>query len=242
MIDENIQQMNLWQRLVGIITRPKATLEAVVEKPTLLWPALVILLINLGFFAITIPKLQQFTLWLMENSPQPQMPLEQLSQAMSMASTFAAISGGLAAMVIPLFAWLVYAMSFKVINFFVANKTSFKKLFAVAIISYVPTLLGAALRNVLVATAPAGDVTAVISVTTSAALALPKGNIGPLFTALSNIDPFYIWSLALLAMGGAIAMRTTVRITGVMVFILWLLITVITTGVAMLNPQQLPGA
>lgn len=54
---ENLPEMSLWQRLTGIITKPGETLAVVVEKPTVLWPAAIISLVNLVFFVITIPKL-----------------------------------------------------------------------------------------------------------------------------------------------------------------------------------------
>jgi len=236
---EHSQEMGLWQRLTGIITRPGVTLATVVEKPTVLWPVAVISLVNLGLFIITIPKLQKFLQWTFENMPKQQFTPEQLDQMKSIMSVSGVIGAGIATVFTPLLIWFVIALLFKFMNLFAGNEAPIKKLYAVAVITSVPTLLGNALRSILVAISPGEDYT---SITTSAALALPKGTTGPLFAFLSSIDPFYIWSLVLLAMGGALVLKTSVRKMGVFVFIIWILFAALSAGVAALNPQQVPGA
>lgn len=238
MTDETTQEMGLWQRLTGIITRPGATLAAVVEKPTVLWPALVISLVNLGMFIITLPKLQKFMLWQFENMPQQEMNAEQLAKMKAFMSGGAVIGAGAAAVVMPFVIWLVVALLFKFLNLFIGNEAPLKKLYAVAVISSIPTVIGTALRNILVFFSPAENYA---TVTTSAALVLPKGTTGPLFAVLSGIDPFYIWNLALLAVGGALVLKTTVRKTGIMVFIIWVLVAAVSAVAMGLNPQQMPG-
>jgi hypothetical protein len=235
--NEIIEEMGLWQRFLGIITRPGATLAAVVEKPAILWPALVISLVNLGLFIVTAPKFKEFMLWQFENMPQ-QLPAEEMARMKSLMSGGAVIGAGVSMVVMPFVIWLVLALLFKFLNLFIGNEAPMKKLYAVAVISGVPAVLGTALRSVLVLLSPAENYAAV---TTSAAAALPKGAAGPLFAVMSAVDPFIIWSLALMALGGAMVLKTSVRKTGIMVFVIWVLLAAVSVVGALLNPQAMPG-
>jgi len=177
-------------------------------------------------------------LWQFENMPQQEMNAEQLAKMKDFMSGGAVIGAGAAAVVMPFVIWLVVALLFKFLNLFIGNEAPLKKLYAVAVISSIPTVIGTALRNILVFFSPAENYA---TVTTSAALVLPKGTTGPLFAVLSGIDPFYIWNLALLAVGGALVLKTTVRKTGIMVFIIWVLVAAVSAVAMGLNPQQMPG-
>ncbi len=237
MTDEKNPQMGLWQRLVGIITRPGATLAAVVEKPTILWPALVISLANLALYIVTAPKMQQFMLWSFENMPKDKYTAEQLAGMKAYLTSTSVYVNGATMVIMPFVIWLVMALMFKFLNLFTGNEAPFKNLYAVAVITNIPILIGSALRSVMVAMSPAENY---MTVTTSAALALPKGETGALFAVLSSIDPFYFWSLALMAMGAALVLKTTVKKTGFAVLIAWVLFTVISALI--MNSQQMPGA
>lgn len=236
MVEEEIQDLTLWQRLAGIVTQPKVTLAAVVEKPTILGPALIISLVSLVLFLITSSKLKQYTLMTLEKMPQQLSP-DQLAQTKSFMSVGLIVGGGFSALAVPLLGCLIFTLLFKFFNLFIGNEAPFKKLYAVSVITYVPSVLGNTLRSIMVAFSPAENLS---SISTSAALVLPKSNMGPLFAFLSYIDPFFIWSMALLAIGGAMVLKTSVKKTGIFVFIICLLWAVIATSLVALNPQQFP--
>lgn len=238
MINEENREVGLWGRLFGILTRPGAILEAVVEKPTIWGPAAVISLVNLLLFIVTVPKLQEFTLKSLEKMPQT-LPPEQIAQMKSFTGIWVVAWGGVATIIGPFVVWLIAALLFKFLNLFIGNEAPFKKLYAVAVITSVPTILANFVRTILVAASPAESFP---TITTSAALVLPKGSFGPAFAVLSQIDPFYIWSLVLLAMGTALVLKTSVRKTGTFVFILWMVMAGIGALVASFKTVQFPGA
>lgn len=226
------REMGLWQRITGIITKPGETLAALDEKPTVLGPAIVYILTNLLLFLITVPKLQKYSLIAIEKLSK-QMPPEQFVQAKSMVSVTSVVGGGVAVLVMPFVSWLVISGLFKFYNMFVGSDASFKKLYAVSVITSIPMLLGTALRSIMVIFSPAENFA---SVTTSAALILPKESMGPLFAVLALVDPFYIWSLALLAMGTALVLKTSVKKTGIFVAILWVLYAAVLAGISAISP------
>lgn len=238
MTSEEKQEIGLWERLIGIITSPGTTLEAVVVKPTIWGPAAIIVLADLMLFFVTVPKLREFTLWNLGKVAQ-QLPPDQVAQMKTFAANGALVGGGVATVIGPFVAWLIAALLFKFFNLFIGKEAPFNKLYAVAVITTVPIVLGNVLRTIMVATSPAESFP---TITTSAALALPKGTIGPVFAILSQIDPFYIWSLILLAMGTALVLRTSVRKTGSFVFILWVIMAAFGALVASFKTVQFPGA
>lgn len=177
--------------------------------------------------------------WSYENMPKQQMNAEQLAKMKEFMSINAIAGGAVGTIAAPFIIWLVISLLFKFLNMFVGNEAPFKKLYAVSVITSLPIVLGTALRSILVTVSPAESY---LTVSTSAAAVLPKGTMGPMFAVLSNIDPFIIWSLVLLAMGGAIVLKTSVRKTGLLVFIMWVLLVGVTVASTLLKPQQIPGA
>ncbi|HEX3033019.1 MAG TPA: YIP1 family protein [Bacillota bacterium] len=235
----NQRDMTLWQRLVGVIANPGDTMTAIATKPTILWPMVMVIFANVAVFLMTVPKLKEFLLITFEKLPKQQMPPEQIAALKSyMAGNTAVLISGVSIVVIPLVAWLVYTLIFKLVNLFIGSEAPFKSLYAVSIMSSVPSVLGSLLRSILIAISPGKDLG---YISTSAAVLLPKGEIGPLFTFLSNIDPFRIWSLALLAIGAAAVLRTSAKKMGIVAAVLWLLMTAASVLMSLLAPQN-PGA
>ncbi|HEX3031286.1 MAG TPA: YIP1 family protein [Bacillota bacterium] len=229
------QEISFWQRIWGVIVNPGETLRVVAENPTIVWPLVFMALGNLVGFLITLPKLRGFLVFTFEQMPKEQYTAEQIAAIKNyMAGSTAVLSSGIAVILMPLIIWLVYVLIFKFANLFIGNEAPFKKLYAVAILTYVPTLLGNLLRSLLVLVSPAENFG---TVTTSAALLMPKGSTGPLFVALTRLDPFYIWSLWLLAIGAAYVLKTTTKKTGLIVFALFFISLVVMAALATLNPQ-----
>lgn len=59
-------------------------------------------------------------------------------------------------------------------------------------------------------------------VSTSLAILLPGDKIDRLYLILSQVDPFFIWSLGLLVIGVLVAMKTTYKNTAVFIGVLWI--------------------
>lgn len=207
---EQKEKRGLLKFFIDAIVSPKAAVEEFVEQASF-WPmGFLLMLVNLLLFLPIIPKMREFTLWTLEHSPKP-MPPEQLAMTKQMLP---AITGAQAALafVSPLIMWVILALLLKFLNLVVAGDGTFKKLMSAAVIASVPNVLGGIVKTILVLLTPASNMK---NVTTSLALFLPKNQTGFLFGFLSVFDPFIIWSIILLAMGAAVAIRTTTRKAGV---------------------------
>lgn len=236
---EEQQNLTLWQRLGGVVASPGATMAVVAQKPTIIWPMVTVALANLAVFMITIPKVMEFFLISYDKLPKQQYSPEELAAVKSyMTGDIAVILAGAAVVLTPLLTWLVYTVIFKVVNLFVGQEAPFKSLYAVSILASVPSIFGSLLRSALVAVSPGKDYAVI---TTSLAVLLPKGEQGPLFACLSNIDPFQIWSLVVLTIGAAAVMKINVRKVGIVTAVMWLLMMGASVLLTILYTQN-PGA
>ncbi len=229
----NKGNLNLWQRISGVLWGgPGKTFEDIAARPGVAAIAVLLLSVNFMLTLPIIPKLKEFTLWTLQNSPEASnMP----AQAISMAAT-GVVVGALAASVLgPLFIWLILAGLLKLFNAFTGEKAPFKTLFAVSIYASLPVTLASVIHTALIMTSPAQNMT---RVSTSLTLLLPGDKIDRLYMILSQVDPFSVWGLVLLAVGSAVAMRVPAVKTGAYVGVLWVIYVL---GMGLLSPLPPAG-
>ncbi|MBU4533700.1 MAG: YIP1 family protein [Firmicutes bacterium] len=225
--------LSMGQRLVGVLTKPGETFTDIMQKPRF-WGALGVLCgVALLSVVMVLSKLQAFMLLQLDGLP-PVSAQEQATME-NMVMTMGAVSGLVGAVVGVVFMCLVGAVILKLVNLFTGERAPFGTFFAVAVFAYVPLVLSALLHSLLRMASPAADFP---YITTSLAVLLPKGEMGTNFFLLSQIEPFTIWSLVLLCIGGAVAMKTGLRAVALPLFSLWLLFVV---GYAFLMPAVTPG-
>lgn len=214
---ENLKPMGLIRRVAGVFwAGPQKTFEDIVAAPKITGIVTLLLVLNIAFIIPILPKVREFTIWTLQNSPSA----GQISaEAFNLALTWAAAAALLGAAAGPLLMWLVMAGLLKLYNSFSGVKTSFLNLLAVAVYSYLPVLLATIIKYVLILTTPAQNLN---WVSTSLALVLPE-RMDRLYMIFSQIDPFNIWSLALLAVGSSVAMKISVKKTAVYIGSIWLI-------------------
>jgi len=210
--------MGLWQRVGGVLWGcPQKAFEDIASAPKPTGIIVLFLILNLALVVPILPKIKEYTLWTLQNAPAAaQMPAVNPDTAVTLAMA-ARLIGAVAG---PLLIWLVMAALLKLFNSFNGEKTSFKSLFTIAAYSCLPVMLATIIWTILVMTTPGENMA---KVSTSLALILPADRMDRLYVILSQIDPFYIWSLALLAIGSSVAMKTTVKKTSVYIGALWLI-------------------
>nr|WP_201764445.1 YIP1 family protein [Thermacetogenium phaeum] len=227
-----------WLALVWeVLTSPGKAMEKVVEHPSFWPPGLLFWLLNLLATLSLIPKIREYALWSLEHGVVELSP-EQLEAAWAVAPT-AAVTGSIAAaVVIPWLTWLAIACLLKIYAAVSTREASFRALFAVSVYGYLPVLLSTLITNAIAAAAPVENFA---KVSVSLASFLPSQQ-GFLYFFLSSCNPFTWWSLVLWGIGGAVAMRAK-RPGGIIfyLFVLWLVLALVTSGVAALNMPAATG-
>jgi hypothetical protein len=210
--------LGLWQRISGLLWGgPKITFEDIIASPNTLAIVALLLVLNFALVLPVLSKIKEFTIWTFQHSPgSVNLP----AAAVDMAATWTVVASLAGSVIGPLIMWLVIAGILKLYNCFSGEKVPFKCLFTVTAYSYLPVMLATVIRTALVMFSPAQNFA---RVSTSLALLLPGDKIDRLYLILSQVDPFFIWSLALLVIGGSAAMKTTYKNLAVFIGVLWIL-------------------
>ncbi|NLI12925.1 Yip1 family protein [Pelotomaculum propionicicum] len=209
--------MGLWQRISGVLWGgPKIAFENIVALPNTSGIVILLLVLNLALVIPILPKIKEYTIWTIQNTPGA---VDLPAAAVNMAATWAAAVSLAGSVAGPLLMWLVIAGLLKLFNTFSGEKAPFNCLFAVTAYSYLPVMLAGLIRTALIMTTPAQNFA---RVSTSLALLLPGDKIDRLYLILSQVDPFFIWSLALLVIGGSVAMKTAYKNTAMFIGVLWI--------------------
>lgn len=218
--EANGERISLWGRIYGVIWGgPAAAMENIIQRPVYSGSVAVILGANLALTAIQLPKIKEFTAWTLQNLPSG---LKLTAPQMDVAVNAAVVSSLAASVVIPPIMWLIVSALLKLFNLFTGEKSEFRQLFAVSVFANLPVVIGGMVKAALVLSSPAQSIA---SVTISPALFLPPPGLDPgkMYSFLSQFDPFVIWSLALTALGGALAMRISFGKTFAYIGSLWFL-------------------
>lgn len=223
------RQMNILQRLWGVIIEPVETFGVISRDPRVLIPALMFMGLNLVLFLLILPETQQFAAEMMTKTGQVS-----AEQAASM-SKITAISGTVTALLGPPLLWLLQSVILLIFNQVSIGAATFKQLFAAAVYSTVPTMLNGALKSGLIKII---GMEGALKIKTSAALFMgPGSHTGFLYNFLAQLDFFTIWGLILLAIGGAVAMNKDIKKVAVYLFALWL---IYAAGAAWITQAAMP--
>jgi len=143
------------------------------------------------------------------------------ASAVSAAATATMVTVLADSIAAPLITWLILAALLSLFNSLTGGKASFKTLFSICVYSYLPVMIASIVKTGLIISSPARNMR---EISTSLALFLPVVKIdGRLYMFLSQIDPFLIWSLVLLALGSSLAMKVAFKKTAVYIGALWIL-------------------
>ncbi|HBV96527.1 MAG TPA: hypothetical protein DEF36_05745 [Desulfotomaculum sp.] len=207
------EKMSLWKMMYGAVWgSPAKTLEHIIQRPRF-WGAMgLITAINFLMTIPLLPKLREAAIWSMQSMPQEiRLPAAQMD-SYATAITYAGAAG---AVLLPILFWLAAAALLKLFNAFTGEKTSFSSLFAVSIFSYLPVVLDGIIKTPLTMAAQVQNMT---RITISPAIFMtPSEGLSPgrAYTFLSQFDPFIIWTLIIMALGGSIAMKVPFRKTAI---------------------------
>lgn len=217
--------LSLWQRIAGVLWGgPRAAFDNIIASPRPAGIMALLLALNLLLTLAILPKIKEFALWTIQHTPD--MPAE----AMGIAAAGAVVVALVTALLGPLVMWLIIAGLLKLFNAFSGEKAPFKAIVAVAVYSGLPVMLGSIVKTVLIMATPAQNMA---GVTTSLALLLSGEENGRLYMTLSQVDPFFIWSLGLLVLGASAAMKVPVKKVGVYLGVIWILYVL---GMGLLSP------
>lgn len=204
-----------WGSLVGVLLEPARTFARLRERPPVLVPYGVLTVASLLSGVLMAGRMSELALRAMPASGQ--VPPEMAARV----SKVALMTGIIGAALSPLLIGAIVAGVLALAGLFIGGRASFKQLMSLAGYASLPVMVpGALLKALLIRGTPVEDV---MRVSTSLAVLLPREQFGTWpYRFASLLDPFALWSLALVVIGFAVANRFPVRKAATVVVPLWL--------------------
>lgn len=196
-------KISLVSGFVGVITSPKLTFERLTKSPRTWVPSLIIVLLSILITIPFISKYQEFNLLIAKQALGSQGGgTEQIGQ-------FGTITILIGIIVSAFFMPILLAVLIKFLNLIMGEPTKFKKIWTVTIYASLPSLLKVLLGNILMLTADADHLISTVTAGTSLAALVPQESISRfVFSMLTTLNVFTIWSLALTVIGISHVFRT----------------------------------
>lgn len=216
---ESSKPASIGKRFTGILLNPKQTFEEIAQHPNWGWALLIITLINLACTLLTIPKLKIFLMETMQQQAQ-QNPALNTPEMAHFAETSGLIGAIIGAMLVPAITCLIFALLLKIFNAFSGEKMPFRRFYAVSVYAYIPVLFTLLIQTVVIILSAHPDFAGAPS---SLYAFFPSGATGFAANFAKQVEPFFLWSLYLLALGGSTLIRKPVRNTALYIFILWVI-------------------
>jgi hypothetical protein len=210
--------MNVFARLVGVITSPKATFESVIAHPKALGILVIICLISavtLGWFFSTQIGQDAWLNSMIERGG-AQMTDQQIAGMEKMAPWVGYFAIGQAVIGVPIFMVLIAGLLYAIFNAAMGGTATFKQVFAVVVHSWVIPALSQLF------TLPLAYAKGELKSSTSLGVLLPMIDDSTfLGKFIGAIDFFMIWALIVLAIGLAVLYRRKTQSIATILFVIY---------------------
>jgi len=235
---------NFFQRFIGVIISPVETFQDIARKPDVLLPIIIFILISYVTTFFTMPKVD----WEAVSSQQieamkaqrPDMSQQDADRAARMMSGFGKVMGWIG----PIFGviwWFILAgvlfLAFKLFG----GQQTFMQTLSTVLYSWVPMVLyGIIVSIVIIARPGLFDPTHIATIVKSnPAFLVDMKEHMVLYSFLSAIDIFTIWTIVLLIIGFAIISKTSRAKAATIIISLWALMILIKAAFAALGAARM---
>jgi hypothetical protein len=197
-LSTDVENMNFFQRIIGIVVSPSKTMEYLIAKPKILFAILSTALGTLGLYAIRFPLYKDFLKQAMEismaNSSTKLTP-DQIQQAIPMASIVGLVSTPITSLI----TWIIgAAVLFGLIKIF-KGQGSFLQVASITGYAYVISLIYLIIS--LIVSFFTGSILFNSSLTNITNLFVPDLQGSFLYGVIRGIDLFTIWHYAVIGIG-----------------------------------------
>lgn len=238
-----IAKKNAFQRLAGVLFAPAETFEDIVRKPDYLLPLILILLIGVASSVVLVPKLDFETMMREQMAAQNrEMSPEDMERVMKFATASGKVmtyAGPIFSIVILLIIAGVLLLAFRLMG----GEGTFGQAFSVTLWSWMPLVVFSIVLTIIIATRESisPDLIPTIVRSNPGFLVDPKSQ-RVLYSLLTSIDLFVIWTLVLLSIGFSYVARVSKGKAAAIVISLWLVLVVFKLGFAALGAAKAKAA
>jgi hypothetical protein len=227
---------NSFQRIAGVLFAPAETFRDIARKPDILVPLILMLVIGIIGAVVLAPRMD-FSAAMREQMERQgrQMSDSDLAQAEKMggaigrATTYASPILGIIVLVVIAG---VLLLAFRLLG----GEGNFKQAFSATLYAWMPMVINSIVMTAVVASRESINPTTMPTLVKSNPAFLVEMSDHPiLFSLLSSLDIFTIWTLILLILGFAALAKVSKGKSAAIVISLWLVIVVVKLGFAALT-------
>lgn len=213
---------NSFRRIAGVLFAPAETFRPIAQRPDVIRPLLVLLVISIVVSVILVPRLDiESTMRQQMEQGGRKMAEADMERAMRFGAAFGRVMGYLA----PLWSAITYVVVAGVLLLafrLLGGDGRFKQAFSVTLYSFMPMAIASIVLMIVAASRESIDPTAVGTLVKSNLAFLADATQQPvLFSLLASLDVFTIWTLALLTLGFAAVSNFSRLKSAAVVFSLW---------------------
>lgn len=212
-------EMSTMQKIIGIFTAPRITLEAIDKNPTWFLPFIIGVIFFLGFQILTMDIQTEYRLEMME--ARGDIPAEAMEAARAQMQGPVKYIGLIAGPIVMLIMIVIIAGLFYVAgNLMIGGDTSFKNIFAMVNWTGLIGILSLIIMTLLVL-----NKGTLHGVALDLSILLDTPAIGEeksvLYRILSKFDIFVIWQMVVYIIGMSVAYKSTAQKAAVPILSLW---------------------
>jgi hypothetical protein len=231
------------QRVIGVLFSPDETFRDVARRPDVLWPLILLMVVTLASTIIVVPRMDFETMMRdnLERSGRNMAP-EDVDRTVRIMSASAKVFG-YASPILAIAVWAIVAGVFQLTFRLFGGGGTFKQAFSVTLYAWLPLVINSIIATLILAAKGSVDPTLMPTLVRSnlAFLVDPKTN--PLaFAALSSLDVFTIWSLALFVIGFAYVSGMSKARSATIVISLWIVAIFFKLGFAAIGAAKARAA
>lgn len=211
-------EIGAFGRITGVVVSPKRTFAEIARRPTWLVPFLTLCVLSIivsGLLAQKTDWRNFFERQMSKNARLDQMPQDQKDRMsenqVKYAPTFALVFGTI---VTPIFVLLVTLVYWGAFNLFNGAALSFKTAFGIVSHAFVPLVISSLLATIILLIKPRGDVDPEHFLASNVAAFLPDDTPKWLEALGQSLELFWIWTLALVAIGFSAANPKKIKPAG----------------------------
>lgn len=238
-----VPRKKLFERIAGVLFAPAETFEDIARKPDILAPLLLLILIGYATTALVLPR-TDFDAVMQMQADQVRKQNPNVTDAdIERMGKFGKAIGTVMAWVSPLLMALWYVVVASVLLLAVrlfGGEGTFRQALSGTLYAWIPlTLFGIIMTIVVLARGSFDPTAAATLVKSNAAFLVDMKEQPVLFTLLSAIDVFTIWTVVLLVFAFAAISRLKRGMTATLVVSLWLALILIRLGFAALSASRM---
>ncbi|HEX9163773.1 MAG TPA: Yip1 family protein [Thermoanaerobaculia bacterium] len=231
-----------FQRIIGALFAPDQTFRDIARRPDIIVPLVLILAISTLTSFLVAPRLQFDSVREQITRSNPHMAAEDVDRAMRFTSAISKVSTYAAPfLTLALFAIVagVLLIAFRLFG----GEGNFKQALSVVLYAWLPRVIYGIILTIVVLAKGSVDVGAIPMVVRSNLSFLVDLKAQPvLFSLLSSLDVFTIWTIVLLIIGFAFVSGMTRARSAAIIVTLWAFALIIKLGIAALGASRMKAA